>query len=29
MTKGTHSVTFQAWDTAGTVYKASKSISVQ
>lgn len=29
MTTGTHSVTFQAWDTAGTVYKSSKSITVQ
>jgi acid phosphatase len=29
MTPGTHSVTFQAWDTQGHVYKTSKTITVQ
>lgn len=29
MTPGTHSVTFQAWDTQGRVYKTSKTITVQ
>jgi phosphatidylinositol-3-phosphatase len=29
MAKGTHSVVYQAWDTKGNVYKASKTITVQ
>jgi hypothetical protein len=29
MSKGSHSVVYQAWDTKGNVYKASKTITVQ
>ena len=29
MSAGTHNVVFQAWDSAGNVYKASKAVSVQ
>src|SRR5579859_38487 len=29
MTTGTHSMIFQAWDTAGNVYKAAKTVTVQ
>lgn len=29
MTAGTHTMVFQAWDSAGNVYKASKSVTVQ
>ncbi len=29
MSRGTHNVVFQAWDTKGNVYKASKQITVQ
>ncbi len=29
MTTGTHNVVFQAWDSKGNVYKASKSVTVQ
>jgi hypothetical protein len=29
MSKGTHNVVFQAWDTKGNIYKGSKQIKVQ
>jgi hypothetical protein len=29
MTRGIHNIVFQAWDTKGNVYKASKQITVQ
>ncbi|HET9837634.1 MAG TPA: alkaline phosphatase family protein [Candidatus Angelobacter sp.] len=29
MSKGTHSMIFQAWDSAGNVYKAAKTVTVQ
>ena len=29
MSKGTHNIVFQAWDTKGNVYKGSKQIKVQ
>jgi hypothetical protein len=29
MTKGTHNMVFQAWDSKGNVYKAAKTVTVQ